>query len=154
MGTLTWSFDTWPGYREFDREAPLLTVAAPCIWHGSGTNLSRRQSATTTGAPIDHARVCLAAPHRPQSRHRGLSSTRVSGDGRPGTTTGALSLGSSGHLEVVAELTETESAEGSQFGHIRSRDVARRHPLLLGTSVLYGLPLGDRSHLQRQGWAL
>ncbi|GAA2513190.1 hypothetical protein GCM10010406_56100 [Streptomyces thermolineatus] len=25
-------------------------------------NLSRRQSATTAGAPADHARVCLAAP--------------------------------------------------------------------------------------------
>lgn len=29
-------------------------------------NLRRRQSATMAGAPTDHARVCLAAPHRPQ----------------------------------------------------------------------------------------
>jgi hypothetical protein len=43
-------------------EAPALTVADPCIWHGCGTNLSRRQSATTAGAPTDQARVCLAAP--------------------------------------------------------------------------------------------
>jgi hypothetical protein len=40
----------------------VLTVADPCIWHGCGTNLSRRQPATTPGAPTDQARVCLAAP--------------------------------------------------------------------------------------------
>lgn len=45
-----------------DRGAPVLTVAAPCIWHGCGTNLSRRQSAATAGAPTDQARVCFAAP--------------------------------------------------------------------------------------------
>lgn len=45
-----------------DRGAPVLTVADSCIWHGCGTNLSRRQSATTAGAPTDQARVCLAAP--------------------------------------------------------------------------------------------
>ncbi len=45
-----------------DRPALVLTVTAPCIWHGCGTDLSRRQSATTAGAPPDHARVCLAAP--------------------------------------------------------------------------------------------
>ena len=33
-----------------------------CIWHGSDTNPSRRQPATTAGTPTDHARVCLAAP--------------------------------------------------------------------------------------------
>jgi hypothetical protein len=43
-------------------QTPSLTVAAPCIWHGSGTDLGRRQSATTAGAPTDQARVCLAAP--------------------------------------------------------------------------------------------
>jgi hypothetical protein len=31
-------------------------------------NLSRRQSATTVGAPTDHARVCPLHPHRPQPR--------------------------------------------------------------------------------------
>lgn len=44
------------------QRAPVLTAADPCIWHGCGTNLSRRQSATTVGVPIDQARVCLAAP--------------------------------------------------------------------------------------------
>jgi hypothetical protein len=39
----------------------MLTVAAPCIWHGCGTNLSRRQPATTACASTDQARVCLAA---------------------------------------------------------------------------------------------
>jgi hypothetical protein len=48
--------------RLLDRVAPALTVADPCIWHGCGTNLSRRQSATTAGAPADPARVCLAVP--------------------------------------------------------------------------------------------
>lgn len=62
MGPLTWSFDTWSGCGELDHETTPLTVVAPCIWHGSGTNLSRRQSATTAGASTDQARVCLAAP--------------------------------------------------------------------------------------------
>ncbi|GLW45553.1 hypothetical protein Stsp02_12150 [Streptomyces sp. NBRC 14336] len=47
--------------RECGSEKTPLTVADPCIWHGSGTNLSRRKSATTAGAPPDGARVCLAA---------------------------------------------------------------------------------------------
>lgn len=37
-------------------------MADLCIWHGSGTKLSRRKPATTEGAPTDQARVCLAAP--------------------------------------------------------------------------------------------
>lgn len=41
--------------------AAALCSALLCFWHGSGTNLCRRQSATTTGA-TDQARVCLAAP--------------------------------------------------------------------------------------------
>jgi hypothetical protein len=40
----------------------VLTVADFCIWHGRGTNLSRRQSATAPGAPTKKARMCLAAP--------------------------------------------------------------------------------------------
>jgi hypothetical protein len=40
----------------------VLTVADPCIWHGCGMNLSRRQPATTAGQPTDRTRVCLAAP--------------------------------------------------------------------------------------------
>lgn len=59
---LRWTFDTWYGCWELDRETPPLTVADPCIWHSSGTNLSRGQSATVAGAPTDYARVCLAAP--------------------------------------------------------------------------------------------
>lgn len=54
------------------RGAPVLTVADPCIWHGCGTNLCRRQSAAKAGAPTDQARVCLAVPHRPQSRCRAV----------------------------------------------------------------------------------
>lgn len=99
MGALTWSFDTWSGCPEHDRETPSLTVADPCIWHGSGTNFSRRQSATTAGAPADHARVCLAAPPPAsatllacvvdESKLRRLSRD----DGAR-----ALSLGSLGHI--------------------------------------------------------
>lgn len=67
--------------RLLDREATVLTVTAPCIWHGCGTNLSRRQPATTTGAPTDQARVCLAAPP-PASTTLPALSTRASHDGR------------------------------------------------------------------------
>lgn len=48
--------------RLLSRRAPVLTVTDPCIWHGCGTNLSRRQSRTTAGAPAEQARVCLVAP--------------------------------------------------------------------------------------------
>jgi hypothetical protein len=48
--------------RILDRRAPVLAVADPCNWHACGTNLSRRQSATTVSASTDQARVCLAAP--------------------------------------------------------------------------------------------
>jgi hypothetical protein len=59
---LSWGFDTWSGCRELDRENPSLTVTGPCIWHDSGTNLSRRQPATTAVRPTDQARVCLVVP--------------------------------------------------------------------------------------------
>jgi hypothetical protein len=71
--------------RLLDCGAPVLTVAAPCIWHGCGTNLSRRQSATMAGAPTNHARVCLAAPP-PASATLLVSSTGASGEGRPVVT--------------------------------------------------------------------
>jgi hypothetical protein len=48
--------------RLLDLNPPVLTVTDPCMWHGSGTNLGQRQSATTAGAPTDQARVCLAVP--------------------------------------------------------------------------------------------
>ncbi|RPK94579.1 hypothetical protein EES46_00775 [Streptomyces sp. ADI98-10] len=37
------------------------------LLNGCGTNLSRRQSATTADATTDRARVCIAAPHRPRA---------------------------------------------------------------------------------------
>lgn len=67
--------------RLLDRGTPVLTVAAPCIWHDCGTNLSRRQSATTAGASTDPARVCLAAPP-PTFTTLSVPSTRGSRDGR------------------------------------------------------------------------
>lgn len=67
--------------RLLDRRAPVLTVADPCIWHGCGTNLSRRQSATTVTAPTDQARVCLAAPP-PAFTTLPVPSTRASYDSR------------------------------------------------------------------------
>lgn len=76
------------------RKAPVLTVADPCIWHGCGTNLNRRQSATMAGTPTDHARVCLVAPP-PASAMLPVPSTRASADGQRLTTAAgrALSLG-------------------------------------------------------------
>jgi hypothetical protein len=71
--------------RLLDRGAPVLAVAAPCIWHGCGTNLSRRKPATMAGAPTAHARVCLAAPP-PASATLPVSSTGASGEGRPVVT--------------------------------------------------------------------
>lgn len=47
--------------RLLDCGVPVLTVTDSCIWHGCGTNLSRRQPATTAGAPTGQARVCLVA---------------------------------------------------------------------------------------------
>jgi hypothetical protein len=63
-----------------------LTAADPCIWHDSGTNLSRRQSATTAAALTDDARVCFAVPRRPQPRYRLVSSTPASSGGGSVTT--------------------------------------------------------------------
>lgn len=72
--------------RLLDRGAPVLTVADPCVWHGCGTNPSRRQSATTAGAPTEQARVRLAAPP-PTFTTLPVASTRASRDGRPVKTT-------------------------------------------------------------------
>lgn len=55
-------------------------------------NLSRRQSATTAGAPTDQARVCLAAPS-PASAKLPMPSTRVSHDGQAITTVLSHQLG-------------------------------------------------------------
>ena len=76
--------------RLLNRRASVLTVADPCIWHGSGTNLSRRQSATTAGAPTDQARVCLAVPPTTLATPP-VPPTRASRDGRHMST--ALELG-------------------------------------------------------------
>jgi hypothetical protein len=62
------------------RRAPALTVADPCIWHGCGTNLSRRQAATTVGAPTDQARVSLH-PLPPQPRCRVLPASPSAASG-------------------------------------------------------------------------
>jgi hypothetical protein len=64
-----------------DRGAPVLTVADPCIWHGCGTNLSRRQSAMTARAPTGQVRACLTAPP-PASATLAVPSTRASRDVR------------------------------------------------------------------------
>jgi hypothetical protein len=41
------------------RRAPMLTVAGPCIWHGCGTKLSRRQPATMVCAKLKDLMVGL-----------------------------------------------------------------------------------------------
>jgi hypothetical protein len=88
-----------------DRGAPALTVADPCIWHGRGTNLSRRQSATTAGAPTDQARVCLAAPPPASTTLPACVVDQRSRDGQlRHSGARALSLGSYGHLRLVRAL--------------------------------------------------
>lgn len=68
VGALTWSFDTWSACRQLDRETPLLTVADPCIWHGSGTNSADdSQPRRWVRRPTTHACASLH-PHRPQPR--------------------------------------------------------------------------------------
>ena len=62
IGGLSCGFVGRGSRRLLDRRAPVLTVADPCIWHGCGTNFSRRKSATMAGASADQARVCPAAP--------------------------------------------------------------------------------------------
>lgn len=67
--------------RLLDCGTPVLTAVASCIWHGCGTNLSRRQPATTAGTPANQARVCLAAPP-PESTTLLVLSARASHDGQ------------------------------------------------------------------------
>jgi hypothetical protein len=50
---VTWGFDDWRDGQQLDLQTPPLTVADRCVWHDSGTKLSRRQLATTAGAPAD-----------------------------------------------------------------------------------------------------
>lgn len=82
---VTCGFGAWRDAPQLNRQAPSLTVADRCIWHDSGTNLSRRQPATTAGALADQARVCPAAPPR-ASATLPLPSTGASRDDRPVTT--------------------------------------------------------------------
>jgi hypothetical protein len=65
---VTRGFDDWRDGRQFDLQAPPVTVADRGIWHDSGTKLSRRQSATMAGASADQTRVRLAVPHQPPPR--------------------------------------------------------------------------------------
>jgi hypothetical protein len=62
VSSLTWGFDTCCGTPQLELRSASLTVVDLCIWHGTGTNLSQRQSATAARVPADHARVYLASP--------------------------------------------------------------------------------------------
>lgn len=64
-----------------DWGAPVLPLADSCMWHGCGTNLSRREPVTMAGAPTDQTRVCLAAPPRAPTT-LSVRLTRTSLDGR------------------------------------------------------------------------
>lgn len=67
------------------RDGPALMPSADVdTFDTPRLNLSRRQSATTAGAPIDYARVCLAPPPR-TSAMLSVPSTTASRDGRPVT---------------------------------------------------------------------
>lgn len=48
----------------------MFTVADPCIWHGCGTNLNRRQSATMVVRQPTRRAYASLHPHRPQPRYR------------------------------------------------------------------------------------
>lgn len=69
--------------RLLDCQAPGLTVVDLCIWHRCGTNLSRRQSATTTGAPTDRHAYVSVYPHRPQPHFRGCRQPQQVATGHP-----------------------------------------------------------------------
>ncbi|GGX84433.1 hypothetical protein GCM10010510_31810 [Streptomyces anandii JCM 4720] len=80
-------------------------MADPCIWHGNGTNLSQRQSATMVGAPADHARVCLAAPP-PASATPSVCVVNQSKRYRPAREDGrSPQLGKLGHFGTRLGLT-------------------------------------------------
>lgn len=81
ISRLSCGFTDRESERLLDCRAHVLTVVDPCIWHGCGTNLSRRQSATMAGAPTNQARVCLAAPP-PASTTLPVPSNRASHDSR------------------------------------------------------------------------
>lgn len=80
---VTCGFDDWRDAQQLNRQTPLLTVADHCIWHDSGTNLSRRQPATMVGAPTGQARVCLGVPPPALATLLLAPSTRATRDGRP-----------------------------------------------------------------------
>jgi len=119
------------GCRQLDREVTTLTVADPCIWHDSGTGLSRRQLATMAGSTTWQARVCLLHPHGPRPRYRLLSSTRAARTAGCDDGTRALSLGSCDHLQPVRALSWANARFTLLPGSAAFTLVPRCSPLVL-----------------------
>lgn len=100
---------------------PQSGVMCQFFWQCSGTNLSRRQSATTVGASADHARVCLAAPPQASAAPSGLA-VNHNKPRRPvrDDETGALDWRMSTALFTVSRSLSddfyTEGAQGRAVG--------------------------------------
>lgn len=77
---LSCGFDGQGSGHVLDHETPVLTGADPCNWHGCGTYLDRRQSATMAAESTDQARVSRCTP--PACTTLPMQSTRASRDGR------------------------------------------------------------------------
>lgn len=100
--------------RLLGRVAAVLTVTYRYIWHGCGTNFSRRQSATTAGASAERARVCLAVPPTASAMLSGVVG-RVFRDEGSGTR---LRRPLDGHTPV--QLTRARAPLSQRSVHIHS----------------------------------
>lgn len=131
-----------------------MTVADLHIWHGSGTNLSRRRPPTTVGAPPDQARVCLAAPPPASAT---LSACDVDQRQRrrlaamshlARCTSEALSLGSCGSLQRVRVLTCANGGAWPCFYSAAFTVIPRSFWNALGGAGLRGAGFGRRYRLR------
>lgn len=96
--------------RLLDCRAPMLTVADLCGRHGFGTDLSRRQSATTTAPRRTRCAYASLHPHRPQPRPRVPSAS-------PSTASGAA------HGLEAADVSDDKADRSPAHG----RSIGRGH---------------------------
>jgi hypothetical protein len=106
----------------------VLTMVDPCIWHGCGTNLSRRQSATMAGASTDWARVCLAAP-TPASATLLACAVDQNNPRRPSPSRRSASY-QLGKLRSLARVLGADLGEQSSRGLVGRGCFPRDSPLL------------------------
>ena len=104
-------------------------MADCCIWHGSRTSLSRRQSATVAGASTDQARVCLAVPPLASATLVVVSSTRASRDDRTAITDTLASTAGASTRELMTRMGHSSSRAALIYQHMtsdRDRAIADR----------------------------